>query len=563
MGILRTDKVSGLETPTPVTGSVLFDADGDYLDTTVPVLTTNDFTFEMWINTDNTSQGYVTVFEYGLHNSSSDGIICQVRNTGGVTGIYTRNGTTDTSGAGISSPYPIKVGEWNHIAITRDGTTVRFHVNGVYTGYGTWSKDFTATDLRIGSRRYSSPGEYFDGYISNFRMLKGIALYTNEDFTPPVHELEVIGDTVLLCCNNTDSVGADGTGKTITANGDPAASTVSPGLTRDFTSGTEFNGVTTFDTQGYFVPPSGTTEQRGRGRGFFAGGGTTPNYTNAIDFITISSSGNAQDFGDLTQEKQSLGGTANSTRGIFASGYNTPTFPATGNNTDRIEYITTATTGNGIDFGNLDSAIRYASCAANSTRGLIAGGYTPTYIDRIEYITIASLGNAQTFGTLTTAGTATDKAGLSSPTRALFAGGEGPSMVSQIDYVTIATLGNAADFGDLTAARRRAASASSGTRGLVANGYNGSAYVNTIDYVTMATTGNAQDFGDTYQAKSSSKGQVSSTIRGVFGSGVTPSATNIIDYVTIATTGNAQDFGDTNGSLFEQAGCSDSHGGLS
>ena len=55
-----------------------------------------------------------------------------------------------------------------------------------------------------------------------------------------------------------------------------------------------------------------------------------------------------------------------------------------------------------------------------------------------------------------------------SPPRALFAGGEGPSYVSQIDYITIATTGNAADFGDLTAARRRAASASSGTvRGLV------------------------------------------------------------------------------------------------
>ena len=70
---------------------------------------------------------------------------------------------------------------------------------------------------------------------------------------------------------------------------------------------------------------------------------------------------------------------------------------------------------------------------------LIAGGYTPTYMDRIEYITIATLGDAVDFGNLTANGTATDKAGLSSPTRALFAGGEGPSYVSQIDYVTIAT----------------------------------------------------------------------------------------------------------------------------
>ena len=94
-------------------------------------------------------------------------------------------------------------------------------------------------------------------------------------------------------------------------------------------------------------------------------------------------------------------------------------------------------------------------------------------------------------------------------------------------------------------------------------GYNGSAYVNTIDYVTIASLGNAQDFGDVTQSRSSSKGQVSSTIRGVFGSGNTPSVTNTIDYVTIASTGNANDFGDTNSPGFEQAGCSDSHGGIS
>ena len=134
-----------------------------------------------------------------------------------------------------------------------------------------------------------------NGYISvTSRVLKGTALYTS-NFTPPVHELEVIGDTVLLCCNNPDSAGADGTGKTITVNGDAAASTFSPGLTRDFTSGTEFKGVTTFDTQGYFVPPSGTTEQRGRGRGLFAGRNPQPadGGGKTIELYTLSTTGNA------------------------------------------------------------------------------------------------------------------------------------------------------------------------------------------------------------------------------------------------------------------------------
>ena len=52
MGILRTDKISGLETPTAVTNSVLFDGN-DYLSIAeVPELKlgTNDFTIEAWIN---------------------------------------------------------------------------------------------------------------------------------------------------------------------------------------------------------------------------------------------------------------------------------------------------------------------------------------------------------------------------------------------------------------------------------------------------------------------------------------------------------------------------------
>ena len=116
-------------------------------------------------------------------------------------------------------------------------------------------------------------GNYITGYISNLRVVAGRRLYTS-DFTPPVHELEPIDGTAILCCNNPDSVTAAsnagiGTAHIGTSSGNPTVSTENPGLSRDFTGGTEFKGVTTFDTQGYFVPPSGTTEQReaGGGRG--------------------------------------------------------------------------------------------------------------------------------------------------------------------------------------------------------------------------------------------------------------------------------------------------------
>ena len=110
------------------------------------------------------------------------------------------------------------------------------------------------------------------------------------------------------------AAGAEATGKTITVNGNAAASTFSPGLVRNFTFGTQFDGVTKFDTQGYFVPPSGTTEQQFpnfagvdavSARGVFAGGYGSPYLTrvNNIDYITISSTGNSSDFGDLSTAK--------------------------------------------------------------------------------------------------------------------------------------------------------------------------------------------------------------------------------------------------------------------
>ena len=67
--------------------------------------------------------------------------------------------------------------------------------------------------------------------------------------------------------------------------------TDNPSLTRDFTSGTEFKGVTTFDTQGYFVPPSGTTEQRdSKGRGLVVGGNHRRIGINAMIILKYSPS---------------------------------------------------------------------------------------------------------------------------------------------------------------------------------------------------------------------------------------------------------------------------------
>jgi hypothetical protein len=85
-----------------------------------------------------------------------------------------------------------------------------------------------------------------------------------------------------------------------------------------------------------------------------------------MEFITMATTGNSQNFGDLdTLRNSAKGGTSSSTRGVFAGGLGDPA-PATVNN---MEYITIATIGNGIDFGDLQQAKRITNSGVSNGHG--------------------------------------------------------------------------------------------------------------------------------------------------------------------------------------------------
>jgi hypothetical protein len=148
--------------------------------------------------------------------------------------------------------------------------------------------------------------------------------------------------------------------------------------------------------------------------------------------------------------------------------------------------------------------------------GLFAGGYTTNYTNVIQYISIASTGNAIDFGDLTLA--RQEYAGCSSATRGCFGGGNDATTVNVIDYVTILTTGNATDFGDLIVPTQGMGACSSSTRGVWGGGELSAGRTNAIQYITIATTGNATDFGDLLAENNALYGCASST-RGVFAGG--------------------------------------------
>ena len=144
-------------------------------------------------------------------------------------------------------------------------------------------------------------------------------------------------------------------------------------------------------------------------------------------------------------------------RGIIAGGK-----VGGGSSFDTIQYITISTTGDAHDFGDIASArSQFAVGFSNATRGILGGGITgpapTTPINTTEFITIASTGNAQDFGDLSRTNNR-HAASACSSTRGVFAGGDPHAAPypksNQIDFLTISTTGNSQDFGDLANAGR-------------------------------------------------------------------------------------------------------------
>ena len=109
-----------------------------------------------------------------------------------------------------------------------------------------------------------------------------------------------------------------------------------------------------------------TPDLDGGARGCLAGG-NAPALKIEIEYITIATLGDAIDFGDLQLARTGAAGCASRVRGLFCCGATSPTF------NDHIDMLTFASTGSETDFGNADTTRGYRGATSDSTRGLIAG----------------------------------------------------------------------------------------------------------------------------------------------------------------------------------------------
>jgi len=181
---------------------------------------TGDFTVEFWVNVDTyrTSGSYFDAFVTFGHYTSSP---------------YFRMGQDGKFKAGLvgielSSTTVLKKSEWNHLAVTRSGTTVNLFVNGTLEATNTHSASLgNSAAVTIGTSSWQAANETMSGYISNLRIVKGTALYTSS-FTPDDSPLTNVTNTSLLTCQSNRFIDNSSNGFTVSIIGTPKVTPFSP-----------------------------------------------------------------------------------------------------------------------------------------------------------------------------------------------------------------------------------------------------------------------------------------------------------------------------------------------
>ena len=584
MANLRANNLTGTGGRNAISGSVFFDGSANTFlkctDSDAWDFGANNFTIEYWfLESDRNRSERRVLF---LYDSNAAIILGNTNDNGGQIFFSAHDSSNNLiSGSNVltssNSLSDNDMNQWMHVAIVRDGSNLKIYLNGILevtdTGYSTTAIRSDQNNLYIGHDPVSS-GREFKGYLSNFRIVKGTAVYTTA-FTPPTEKLTAIDGTVLLCCQDSDDPTQEATGKTLTGYGNLNKVTDDVEL---ITNGQFFSDVSGWTvTQGAFQWTAGQAEI------------TSPATTISQNITTVVGKryrieGTAN---DTANTSNNVGMTLGSRQVYLPSdSFRPAAYTFTG------YFTATSTTTTAQFWGGTDALSKWSNISvklaespkqsSNSLppvgvdegvvfegdtkvnsqgvmyfptgdtsqrgrgRGVIFGGYSSPngYEKDIYYIEIQSMGNAVHFGDLTA--TRYSSGGCASTTRGLSGGGRdsGGNRINTIEYVTIATTSNSLDFGDLTEAKSHGAGCGNQTRGIWMGGTLASGVSDVIEYATIPSTGNATDFGN-LRAASTSIAVTSSPTRGLALGGGNPSSFfDYIDYVEIATTGNAADFGD-------------------
>lgn len=220
---------------------------------------TTPFTIEAWVMPmGNTgcifSEQWTGSANISIVISMADGVSMDTGTVGLTVCFGWYNGSAWTTAAGANQP--LALGVWTHVACVFTGSTTRIYYNGYDvtkpsnpTPSTTWGITGVNGDSWYIGRRWDTSGSpYFNGFIKDFRFVKGTAVYTG-NFTPPTSPLTAIANTSLLACQTGQFADRSGNSLTITTNGSTQVSQLTP-----FTSySSQYPGSVYFDGTGDYL----------------------------------------------------------------------------------------------------------------------------------------------------------------------------------------------------------------------------------------------------------------------------------------------------------------------
>jgi len=211
--------------------SVYFDHNGDWLSMAYGSAP-NDFSFGTG---DFTVECYVRLYDPSLYHGIfqiADGTATTSDFTNTISVVWRGNNQHwqvygGNSNGETASSRILREGQWTHVALVRHSNTLTLYVDGEKQLSRSDSNNYQHTGIVIG-KSYNNTLE-LQGYISNFRVVKGTAVYTSS-FRPPTEPLADISGTVLNCCNGTSttSTTVKPSGANLISNGNPTGETKTP-----------------------------------------------------------------------------------------------------------------------------------------------------------------------------------------------------------------------------------------------------------------------------------------------------------------------------------------------
>jgi len=249
--------------------SGFFDGTGDYLevpDNAAFAFGSGNFTIECWI----CLTAYGVADNDGLYNTAiythqqssptnSKSVLLLLQGTASsYTNILFTGSSDNTNSTTITGTFTFALNTWYHVACVRNGNDVYLYVNGTQvnstTAFSRTLQDSTVTP-KIGAAVLFTGFNYFwyfPGYISNFRVVKGTAVYTTA-FTPPTTPLTAITNTSLLCLQDNRFKDNSTNAFAITVNGDTRISKFAPFNPPASYSTASYGGSGYFDGTGDYL----------------------------------------------------------------------------------------------------------------------------------------------------------------------------------------------------------------------------------------------------------------------------------------------------------------------